>query len=121
MIYPHRRHLIGKNTCDACKDIGRNFLRVNGQNFKGLWICESNPCKKIVLEWLDKATISNSSLVEELGKNIYVYRSNGRKESGWQIEGDAYQDEYNGPFWVSVKDKYRRSKCITLSTLRSWN
>lgn len=121
IVYPHRRHLIGPKTCDSCNSIGNQFLRVVGQPFLGLWICETPECKTRALSWLDNTTIDNKTLIDELGDWVYVHRSNGKKESGWVIQGDAYQDEKDGPFWVSVQDKHRRSKCVTLSNLRHWN
>lgn len=121
IVYPHRRSLIGTKTCDACDKKGSNFLKVIGQPFIGIWICDKNSCNERALSWLDKTTITNKCLLEEFGDWIIVQRSNGKQESGWTIQGDAYQDEENGPFWVLVRDKHRRSKCITLDTLRSWN
>lgn len=121
IVYPHRLYLIGTNICDVCESQGSNFLIVKGQPFQGLRICESPDCKKRASRWLDNATIANDRLVNEFGDWVYVRRSSGRKESGWIIEGDAYQDSEDGPFWVCVKDKHRHSKCVTLATLRSWN
>jgi hypothetical protein len=74
------------------------------------------------MSWLEANTMSNEALLQELGDLVYVQRSGGRKESGWSIRGDAYRENVDGPFWVLVRDnKRRRSKCVTLDKLRSWN
>ena len=121
IVYPHRCHLLSSKTCDVCNNIGNHFLKVNGHSYRGLWICNNFDCKQQALLWLNLTTISINALFKEFGSSVYVQRTNGLKETGWVIQGDAYQDQENGPFWVSVKDKHRNSKCVTLENLRSWN
>lgn len=121
IVYPHRTPLLDTQNCDVCDSTGNHFLRVRDRSYVGLWICSSFSCKEQAHSWLAKSTISLDVLSKEFGEWVYVQRSNGRKESGWIICGDAYQDEANGPFWVTVKDKHHRSKCVTLERLRSWN
>lgn len=121
IVYPHRTSLLEAQTCDVCDEQGDHFLGVTNQPYVGLWICKVPKCEEQAKSWLDEATMSHKDLSDEFGAWVYVQRSNGRKESGWIIRGDAYQDEENGPFWVSVRDKHRRSKCVTLDKLRSWN
>jgi len=121
IVYPHRSSLLEDQSCDVCDGKGNCFLRVTNQPYIGLWTCNIPDCKERATSWLDKTTLDRETLSKEFGEWVYVLRSNGKKESGWIIYGDAYQDEVGGPFWVSVKDKYRRSKCVTLDTLRSWN
>jgi hypothetical protein len=121
IVYPHRTHLLEEQTCDVCDEPGDHLLGVSKQPYMGLWICKVPECKERAKSWLHDTTMNHKTLFDEFGPMVYVQRSNGRKESGWIIQGDAYQDEENGPFWVSVKDKHRRIKCVTLAKLRSWN
>ena len=122
IVYPHKRVLIGKQQCDVCNNEGAKFISVNNKAYTGLWTCGDRVCMKQITSWINRSIINNNLLIEELGDLIYVRRSNDKKESGWTIEGDAYQEEKGGPFWVMVRNnKKRKSKCVTLEKLRSWN
>jgi len=121
IVYPHRTHLLKEQSCDVCDEQGDHLLGVYKQPYIGLWICNMPACEEVAKSWLNGTTVDHEILLKEFGSWVYVQRSNGMKESGWIIHGDAYQEEENGPFWVSVRDKHHRSKCVTLDLLRSWN
>jgi hypothetical protein len=122
IVYPHRTTLIDDQVCDVCDEQGVHFTGVALRPYIGLWACNGESCMEKVMSWLEANTMSNEALLQELGDLVYVQRSGGRKESGWSIRGDAYRENVDGPFWVLVRDnKRRRSKCVTLDKLRSWN
>ena len=122
MVYPHRITLLHEKTCDVCaQSSGSCVVGVNAHPYVGLQSCEDDSCLNTAKEWLKMSTKTNKELKAELGEWVYVERSNGRKESGWRIEGSAYQEKSTGPYWVRVKDKKRHNKCVTLETLRVWN
>jgi len=123
MIYPHRINLIEKRVCDACqqKD-GTRIMGIAAHRYIGLQSCDDQECFETCQEWLDACTINNDDLNTEFGEWVYVVRSDGKQESGWWIQGTAYQDKNGGPYWVRLCDrKDRLSKCVTLDVLRSWN
>jgi hypothetical protein len=122
IVYPHRRVLLGKQQCDVCNNKGVQFISVNNKEYTGFWTCGDQSCIQQIKYWINRSIISNNLLIEELGDIVYVRRSNNRKELGWTIEGDAYQEEKGGHFWVIVRNnKKHQSKCVTLEKLRDWN
>jgi len=121
LIYPHRTSLLQSPQCDVCNNTSTNFLSVSKHPYLGLVVCDVDTCKEQAKSWLEKTTIRNECLTNEFGPFVDVRRTNGQKESGWVIYGDAYKEKEDGPFWVSVKDKHHHSKCIRLDLLKSWN
>tara|TARA_Y100000389_G_C17471034_1_gene530935 strand:+ start:5163 stop:5543 length:381 start_codon:yes stop_codon:yes gene_type:complete len=120
-VYPHRRKLLATQICDACSNAACDFTEVPGCSHVGLWCCLNKNCKETIKAWLDETTISNEKLKAELGDNVYVYRSDGTKESSWFIVGSAHREYPDEPFWITVKNKHRHSKCIKLDVLKEWN
>ena len=120
-VYPHRLSLFNKGFCDVCgdKESKRN-LSVRKHDYVGFNVCNDENCNLVSQIWLEEKTISNKNLRKEIGDIFYVKRTNGRKESGWEIRGDSYQEFEDGPYWVLVSKK-SKSKCITLEMLRKWN
>ena len=104
-----------------CKDEGSRFFTVTNWDYLGVWACKQEACQKQAQDWLSDNTVSHSDLLTEFGGWVYVIRNNGKKESGWSIQGDAYREVEEGPYWILVKDKHHRSKCVTLDKLRYWN
>jgi hypothetical protein len=120
-IYPRRRVLISSQLCVVCDNKSVKFICVANNAYIGFWTCGDHACMKQIKSWIKRISISNDLLIKELGDQVYVRRSNGRKESGWTVEGDAYQEEKGGAFWVMVRNKRRQSKCVSLEMLRAWN
>ncbi len=123
IVYPHRINLLDNKSCDVCGESqGVTLTSLKARPYMGLYSCEGTRCQKMARWWLESSTKTDKELRLEFGDWVYVRRSTGLTESGWVIEGAAYQEEEGGPFWVHVKDKRgKRQKCVTLETLRSWN
>ena len=115
--------LLNEKSCDVCKiECNPLILNVKDHPYIGMQVCDSQDCKKVAQSWLTLNTITNKSLQEEFGDWVYIHRTNGKKESGWTIKGDAYRESEETPYWILVRDNKRhRSKCVTLDVLRQWN
>ena len=123
LVYPHRMTLIDKGLCDVCEEkSGNNRLRVNKNAYIGIQTCDDDECKALGLRWMEESIISQEKLMKEFGDHVYVLRSSGKKESGWEIQGNAYRDGDDSPLWVMVRNrKHHQSKCVSIATLRQWN
>ena len=123
LVYPHRMTLINNESCDVCEEKkSDNFMRVNKNSYIGIQTCNNEECKSLGLQWMDESVISEENLRKEFGNKFNVLRSSGKKESGWEIQGNAYRDGDNSPFWVFVRqEKRRQSKCVSIISLRQWN
>lgn len=123
LVYPHRITLINNSVCDVCEEEkGNNFMRVNNNDYIGIQTCDKEECKSLGSRWIEESIISSETLKKEFGDKLYVLRSSGKKESGWEIQGNAYRDGDDSPFWVFVrKEKLRQTKCVSIHSLRSWN
>jgi len=123
LVYPHRMTLINNGTCDVCEEKkSENFIRVNKNTYIGIQTCKDDECKSLGLEWVKESVITVENLRKEFGEKFYVLRSSGKKESGWEMQGNAYRDGDDSPFWVFVRhEKRRQSKCVSIVELRRWN
>ena len=121
LVYPHR--ITNNSVCDVCiKEKGNNFIKVNNGDYIGIQTCDNEECKSLGSIWLEESVISCEKLKEEFGDKLYVLRSNGKKEFGWEIQGNGYRDSDDSPFWVIVRqEKLRQSKCVSIVSLRIWN
>jgi len=109
LVYPHRITI--NSVCDVClEEKGNNFNKVNRDDYIGIQTCDNEECKSLGSIWLEESVISCEKLKEEFGDKLYVHRSNGKKEFGWEIQGNAYRDGDDSPFWVNVRQQKRR-KC----------
>ena len=94
------------------------ILSVKDHPYVGMQVCNNQRCNEVAQSWLALNTITNESLKKEFGDWVYICRTNGKKESGWKIKGDAYRESEETPYWILVRDdKRRRSKCVTLDVL----
>ena len=123
IVYPHRVNFLDEKICDVCgSSQGITLTSLKARPYMGLYSCDSIMCRSTAKWWLHSSTKTNKALRLEFGEWVYIRRSTGVTESGWTIEGPAYQEEAEGPFWVHVCDKRGKSrKCVTLQTLRNWN
>ena len=123
LVYPHRLSLINNGICGVCGEKkSENFIHVNKNSYIGIQTCKNDNCKSLGLEWMKTSVITIENLRKEFSDDFYVIRSSGKKESGWEIHGNAYRDEYESPFWVFVRhEKRRQTKCISIDKLRLWN
>jgi hypothetical protein len=122
-VYPHRLSLLGSNICDICKSNREiNFYRLRFNPYIGMISCGNKTCIDIINNSIEKNIKKLDNLIETYGKWIYVIRSNGKKESNWNICSDAYREKENGDFWVEVKHGTKnKTKTIKLSNITEWN
>lgn len=122
VIYPHRITFLNRGQCNVCQNKAQILINTNSNHFFGWESCNNDLCNEQIQKWYEKTTISIENLVERFGKEIYVLRSNGTKESGWYINSEAHQEEKDGPYWVRVRNNTNHlSKEIQLTELETWN
>lgn len=120
LIYPHALTMFDQN-CDIC---GKNCDTYETFNtcYKGWFVCKDENCKNTISKWKDILSINKSELKEKFTDWVYVKRSSGILESGWNIISNAWQEKENGPYWVKVRnDQNKLTKYIQLSDLSEWN
>jgi len=122
-VYPHRLTFFGDNICDICKENkGTIFHKIKSNPYIGMVSCENISCIDNINLNFDKHIIKIENLIKLYGEWIYVIRSNGKKESNWVINGDAYKEKGNGPYWVEVKHNVKnKTKLVTLDEVSEWN
>lgn len=122
IIYPHVISIsYNRNKCDICQEnYSTNNHIIEILPYFGISTCDNKKCINLCKESLEKNTISMKELKEKYNKELKVLRSNGKLEKGWIIDGLAYREEENGPFWVKVTKDYN-CKFVSLDKLDVWN
>ncbi len=124
IVYPHRITPFEETNCDMCKTkLSQNLLLLDDAvPFKGLQYCDNIECKNIGSLWLKSCTISLDELKETYSDTFSVERTNGSRETGWRFSSPAFQQEFNGKYWVKITNKSdTKSKFTTLDLLCDWN
>lgn len=117
VIFPHILSIFNK--CDVCKiNCAKYTYNVKSNIYIGVVSCNTVYCQDYLLNSVEKTTKSYESLYNKYGKWISIIRTNGTKDSGWTINGDAYQEKENEPFWVEViKPSEKIKKIIDLESI----
>lgn len=122
LVYPHRVTFLNRGKCDVCGNKGQELVNTNTDRFFGWETCTDEKCNQTIREWYRKTMIPLEELREKFGDWVYVHRSTGKKESGWNIVSDAHQEEEGGPYWIRVRHyKHHLTKDLPLSDLQRWN
>ena len=121
LVYPHRITPFEETKCDICKQkLSKNLLLLDSVPFKGLQYCDNISCKCTGEIWLNSCIINRDILEQKYGPTISIKRSNGHRETGWKISSPAFQQEFDGKYWIKIV-KNSKSKFITLDSLFEWN
>ena len=123
IVYPHRITPFEETNCDVCKNkLSQNLLLLDAVPFKGLQYCDNIECKNTGSLWLNSCTISIDELRETYTDTFSIERTNGSRETGWVFSSTAFQQEFNGKYWVKITNKsLTKSKFTTLDLLCNWN
>lgn len=122
--YPRRLTFLRIGGCDVCNIVpGKDpFIESIGpiEMKMGWQYCEN--CRDTVKEWKNLCTLSKEILEQEFGDTLYVIRSNGKKEYGWQIRSPGYRLSSMENWYIDLchttKNIY---KSVSLNDLRKWN
>ena len=122
-VYPHRITPFAENFCDVCKDNkSTNFMCIGDNPYMGLQHCTNTVCIDTAKMWLTNSTINLGELKKIYGDSVIIQRSNGTKESGWELCSSAHKEAADGHFWVKITDNTKKkSKYISLETLQAIN
>lgn len=122
-VYPHRLALLSNNICDFCKtNAGTNLHKLSFNPYIGMVSCNNKTCIDDINKSIELNIKKIDKLIKTYGEEIYVIRSNGKKECNWSICSDAYKEEEKGDFWVEVKHATKnKSKIVKLEHIIEWN
>lgn len=122
IVYPHRVTFLERGNCDVCGNPGQELVHANTDNYFGWESCNDEECNNTIQNWYNNTRKSIKDLKSQLGEWIYVKRTSGKLESGWEISSDAYQEIENGPYWVKVRHVRRHlTKIVQLDDIEKWN
>lgn len=122
IVYPHRLTFLERGRCNVCGEPGKELIHTSSDYYFGWESCLSEDCRAVIQSWYINITIPLQNLRDKYGEWIYIKRTNGFLESGWEFLSDAHQEEKNGPYWVKVTHKRQRKiKDIQLSDIERFN